>query len=74
MTKHLEDIMTKWNKMLEDTYSLYQEGQNKFFHAAKSYFDGMQYFADMTGNNALSSVYKSLSDNVDDLQKHNAKK
>ncbi len=74
MTKHFEDIMSKWQNMLSDTMELMEEGQQRFVNATKSYFDSMKYFSDIAGNKALSDVYESLSENIKEIKKDFEKK
>jgi len=64
-----DKILENWQRMIQQTVELFDEGQKKFLNASKNYFDSMQYFSEMSGNTPMKDMYKTISENIDSLKK-----
>lgn len=64
-----DKILENWQRMIQQTVELFDEGQKKFLNASKNYFDSMQYFSEMSGNAPMKDMYKTISENIDSLKK-----
>ncbi|HOJ49880.1 MAG TPA: hypothetical protein PKW55_03640 [Spirochaetota bacterium] len=61
-TDNFDKIIQTWESTLKEINELYNEGQERFLKSTKSYFESMKYFAELSGNVALTNLYKTLID------------
>ncbi|HCL57835.1 MAG TPA: hypothetical protein DHW82_12630 [Spirochaetia bacterium] len=74
MEDNFTKILSQWEEFMDQGKNLFSEGQKRFIHSAKSYCDSMKYFSEMSGNIPMSSLYQTLSKNIDQLQSESDKR